>query len=198
MVSSMGMFNVTLPVVARAFACLGDMGMFPPTVSILHRTWATPYISILIIAGSCIVCLMLPDFEILVQLDVFTSLFSLILEFSAFVFLRYSEPEMERPYKVPGGNKAAILLAAFPITLCIILIAISSGFTIMIGCAAIFGAALLFPVFHFVIMPRYHTPSSSLFPTDHTDIHVIDTLDDRLPLIFHHDEEQSEDDIKTE
>ena len=47
------------------------------------------------------------DFEYLVEMATLINCITLALEFTAFLKLRYSEPETRRPYKVPGGIKVA-------------------------------------------------------------------------------------------
>jgi len=66
------------------------------------------------------------DFERLVVLDIVLYGASLAIEFVALVKLRVSEPELARPFRLPGGVVAAALLGVFPIGLILLAFARSS------------------------------------------------------------------------
>ena len=51
------------------------------------------------------------------MLDILLYGASLLLEFAALVILRLREPDMPRPFRVPGGLSGAILCAAGPAAL---------------------------------------------------------------------------------
>jgi len=53
----------------------------------------------------------------LVLLDVLLTGLSMLLEFAALIALRIRAPKMERPFRIPGGVVATILLAAPPAAL---------------------------------------------------------------------------------
>src|ERR1700694_3568920 len=57
------------------------------------------------------------EFERLVTLDIMIYGASLTLEFVALVFLRIREPELKRPFRVPGGLFGAIAVGIPPILL---------------------------------------------------------------------------------
>ena len=54
------------------------------------------------------------SFTRLIILDILLYGLSLILEFIALIALRIREPQMLRPFRVPGGTAVAILLGVFP------------------------------------------------------------------------------------
>ena len=53
----------------------------------------------------------------LLILDVLLTGLSILLEFAALVALRIREPNLERPYRVPGGTLGAILIGLPPLAL---------------------------------------------------------------------------------
>jgi amino acid transporter len=57
------------------------------------------------------------SFEPLVLLDVLLYGVSLLLEFAALIALRIREPELPRPFKVPGGMPVAAVLGIAPAAL---------------------------------------------------------------------------------
>jgi amino acid transporter len=61
-------------------------------------------------------CLLL-GFERLVTLDILVYGTSLFLEFLALAVLRFTEPNLKRPFKVPGGRIGAIAIGIPPMLL---------------------------------------------------------------------------------
>jgi amino acid transporter len=60
------------------------------------------------------------NFSKLVMLDVLLTGLSILLEFAALVALRLREPDLERPYRVPGGLGGAIAIGLPPLVLLIL------------------------------------------------------------------------------
>jgi amino acid transporter len=56
-------------------------------------------------------------FERLVTIDILLYGSSLLLEFAALIALRYREPELRRPFRVPGGMAGAWLVGVCPMLL---------------------------------------------------------------------------------
>ena len=56
-------------------------------------------------------------FERLVTIDILLYGSSLLLEFAALIVLRYREPELRRPFRVPGGMAGAWLVGVCPLLL---------------------------------------------------------------------------------
>jgi amino acid transporter len=56
-------------------------------------------------------------FERLVTIDILIYGTSLLLEFIALIVLRVREPNLSRPFKVPGGMFGAIAIGFFPMVL---------------------------------------------------------------------------------
>lgn len=57
------------------------------------------------------------SFTKLILLDVLLTGLSVLLEFASLAALRIREPELTRPYRVPGGLAVAILLGVLPLLL---------------------------------------------------------------------------------
>jgi amino acid transporter len=75
-----------------------------------------PWVAILVLGSAWALSLGL-KFDRLVMLDILLYGASLLLEFAALVILRLREPDMPRPFRVPGGLPGAILCAAGPAAL---------------------------------------------------------------------------------
>jgi len=107
MMSSFGKYNATSMSSARALWAMGNTPKkLPGFVGCSWRRYYTPVAAIIINAGITSV-LVLFTFDILVQVDTFLNCITLLLEFAAFVSLKYTEPGTPRPFAVPGGKLGA-------------------------------------------------------------------------------------------
>jgi amino acid transporter len=75
-----------------------------------------PWVSILVCAFAWALALQF-TFERLITMDLVLYGLSLILEFVALIVLRHREPDLHRPFKVPGGMLGAILAGLGPTAL---------------------------------------------------------------------------------
>ena len=87
------------------------IGMLPQWLcgTIWERTGA-PVRGVILQSVICSVLIMYSNFEFLLQASTLINCTTLCLEMGAFLRLRYTEPETERPYTVPGGLWTAWLI----------------------------------------------------------------------------------------
>jgi len=78
-----------------------------------------PWVSILVCAVGWACCLKLGFLKLLI-LDTFLYGLSLLLEFAALIALRLREPNLARPYKVPGGIVGCIIISLGPIPVIVV------------------------------------------------------------------------------
>jgi amino acid transporter len=124
MLSAFGMFNALVMSYSRLPLAMAQDGMLPRIfLKRTHRSDA-PWVAIIMLAMGWAACVNL-DFEHLVTLDIFLYGLSLVLEFAALVALRVREPELSRPFRVPGGLPGAVLVGVAPALL--IALAVRSG-----------------------------------------------------------------------
>jgi len=113
MISNVGQYMTTLSTSARSLWSMskseGDLGtkhridqMVPFFFGFETPFIKTPWFSTLFLGATTCV-LMSFDFSLLVKCDVFLNNIVLMFEFFTFLFLRLSEPNADRPFKVPGG-----------------------------------------------------------------------------------------------
>jgi amino acid transporter len=119
MMSAFGMFNALVMSYSRVPLAMAQDGMLPKVFGKLTRSSNAPWVSILVLAVCWAPCLLL-GFERLVSLDVLLYGMSLMLEFVALVALRIKEPELKRPFKVPGGLPVAIGLGVAPLIMLVL------------------------------------------------------------------------------
>jgi amino acid transporter len=116
MISGFGMFNALVMSYSRLPLAMAQDGMLPKVFGKLHPKTRAPWVAIVVLAVCWAPCLLL-GFERLVTLDILLYGCSLGLEFAALIALRIREPELERPFRVPGGMFGAIAVGIPPMLL---------------------------------------------------------------------------------
>jgi amino acid transporter len=116
MISGFGMFNALVMSYSRLPLAMAEDGMLPNVFGRLHPKSKAPWVAIVVLACFWMPCLLL-GFERLVTLDILIYGSSLFLEFLALAVLRVTEPNLKRPFKVPGGFFGAIAIGIPPMLL---------------------------------------------------------------------------------
>jgi len=116
MISGFGMFNALVMSYSRLPLAMAQDGMLPKLFGKLHPKSKAPWVAIVVLACFWMPCLLL-GFERLVTLDILIYGSSLFLEFLALAVLRFTEPNLKRPFKVPGGSFGAIAIGVPPMLL---------------------------------------------------------------------------------
>ena len=112
-----GMFNALMLSYARVPFALARDGLLPQFLTrTTHR--GVPWASVLVCAFAWALALRL-SFERLISIDLVLYGASLLLEFVALVMLRIREPDLPRPFRVPGGLATAVLAGVGPAALII-------------------------------------------------------------------------------
>jgi amino acid transporter len=118
MMSAFGMFNALVMSYSRLPLAMAQDGMLPGIFSKLQKKSRAPWVAIIALALGWGMCLGL-GFARLVTLDILLYGASLLLEFIALAVLRVREPELTRPFRVPGGLFGAIAIGIPPTLLLI-------------------------------------------------------------------------------
>ena len=116
MMSAFGMFNALVMSYSRLPLAMARDGMLPMLFAKTSTRTQVPYVAITVCAACWALCLGL-GFQRLITLDIMLYGASLILEFITLVALRIREPNLHRPFRVPGGLSGAILTGVFPLFL---------------------------------------------------------------------------------
>jgi amino acid transporter len=111
-INGFGMFNALMMSYTRVPYALAEEGLLPKAM-----TWKTqagvPWVSVVLCSVAWALALGL-SFERLISIDLVLYGAALLLEFVALVVLRVKEPELPRPFKVPGGVWGAVGMGIGP------------------------------------------------------------------------------------
>jgi amino acid transporter len=116
MMSAFGMFNALVMSYSRLPLAMAQDGMLPAVFGKLHPRTRSPWVAIVVCAIFWAPCLLL-GFERLITIDILLYGTSLALEFVALIALRIREPELPRPFRVPGGVFGAVAVGIAPVLL---------------------------------------------------------------------------------
>ena len=115
---AVGTFGTLMMSFTRLPAVMAEDDYLPRVFAKRHPVTGAPWVAITACALLWAICYPL-GFERSLLLDVLLTGLSVLLEFWALVALRIREPELARPYRVPGGLAGAIALGLPPLGLMI-------------------------------------------------------------------------------
>ncbi len=115
-VSAAGSFASLILSYSRLPVALAEDGYLPRIFALRSGPASTPRVAILACGVLYTACLGI-GFERLVALDVVLYGLSLLLEFLALIALRVREPELPRPFRIPGGLANVIIISFSPMFL---------------------------------------------------------------------------------
>ena len=142
LISAFGMLNALVMSYSRLPLAMAQDRMLPRSFAKLNARTGAPWVAILVCAAGWALCLGL-GFERLITLDVLLSGASVVLEFAALYALRVKEPELNRPFRVPGGATGAALIGVCPLLLLSISVLHSESERILGVNGLLFGVLLI-------------------------------------------------------
>jgi polyamine:H+ symporter len=138
---------------SRSLAGMGDMNAFPKISAWLGEYDArtrTP-INAILMNGMVFTCLSLVlSFRELVAINQAMYCIRLMIIYFAVIKLRFSFPNLDRPYKVPGSTTALVGFLAVPIALCVLTAVLSAKESVRVAmaCSLNVGVALLLAILY--------------------------------------------------
>ena len=149
-IGAIGSFGALMLSFTRLPLVMAEDGYLPGIFARREARTGAPWVAILACAILWAVCFPL-GFEKSLILDVLLTGLSILLEFWALVALRFREPDLARPFRVPGGMAGAVAIGIPPLALMIAAFvrnrteAVGSTNELVIGIAVIaVGVALYF------------------------------------------------------
>jgi len=139
-VSSLGMLNTYLLTTSQALVAWAEPEMLGAAWMRRQSKWGTPWVAIIITAAAVTFCTLL-SFQVLIQVDQIMFSVALIMQYLAFLYLRFREPNMPRPYRIPGNNRRIVAFCIFPLLFCAvtaIIPIINSIFNLVVAVVVIF------------------------------------------------------------
>lgn len=129
--SNMGLFEAEMS--SDSFQLLGmaEMGMIPAVFARRSRH-GTPTYSILCSATGVVV-LSFMSFQEIIELLNFLYGLGMLVVFSAFVKLRFKDPDLPRPYRIPLGSVGAAVMCVPPVLLIVTVMCLASARTIVVN-----------------------------------------------------------------
>jgi amino acid transporter len=118
LIATFGTQNALTMAFARLPVALAEDGYLARWLTRRTRSGA-PWAAIAMCAAAWMLCLFL-SFSKLLALDVLLTGLSLMLEFGALIALRVMQPDLPRPFRIPGGTTAAVAIALPPLALLIV------------------------------------------------------------------------------
>jgi len=115
-IGAVGGFNALMMSFSRLPLVMGETGALPKIFTRTSASSGAPYVAIIVCAFGWAACTFL-SFERLIILDVLVTGLSIMLEFWALIGLRIREPNLARPYRVPGGMIGVIAIGLPPLAL---------------------------------------------------------------------------------
>ncbi len=139
--TGVAMFNALTLSYARVPAAMAREGLLPGVLARRMKN-GVPWVAVLVCAAGWGLALGL-NLTRLLELDIMLYGLSLVLEFVALVVLRLREPDLARPFRVPGGTGMTVALGVAPALLVFFTIWAARGDRLSPHVPAIiFGAAL--------------------------------------------------------
>ncbi|ETV86501.1 hypothetical protein H257_01681 [Aphanomyces astaci] len=117
MASTWGMYSSEMFWVSFQLTGMAEAGLAPTVFSRRSKKSDVPYVSVAL-SGAIIVVLMGLDFsEVLLMANVLSSMSQILLIASA-IKLRVTQPDVLRPYRVPGGMTLLVAISILPVAVC--------------------------------------------------------------------------------
>ena len=149
MLGAIGSFSTLMLSFTRLPLVMAEDGYLPRVIARQNARTGVPWVSVSACAILWAVCYPL-GFQKNLILDVLLTGLSILLEFCALVALRIREPELARPFRVPGGTAGAVVIGLPPLALMVIAVVrnrqefVGDTNGLVIGIAIIAGGVFLY------------------------------------------------------
>ncbi len=145
-VSTAGLFLSLLLTNSRLPYVLARDGQMVGALAAVHRRFGTPWVAVIVSAVFYSVFAVF-SFKELIVLNMWLYSLSLLIELAAFLRLRRLEPDLRRPYLVPGGRLGALAVTALPAGCALLAMATAGFLNTVVGIATALTGPIAYAVF---------------------------------------------------
>lgn len=146
MVSNLALLNATLLTGTRMPSAMSDHGDLPKALMNRHARYATPWMAI-VVSSFISAVLAFHSFTQLLTLYVWLRIGVTVLTVLSSLQLRKTQPDLPRPFRIPGGRAGLLYVVAAPLAMSAVALVASDPFALKWGPVAM----LLGPVMYFVL-----------------------------------------------
>ena len=130
-ITNIGMFEAEMSSDAYQISGMADRGILPKVLGVRNK-YGTPTFGVFL-SASGVICLGWMSFTEVVDMLNLLYCYGQVIEFMAFLQLRYAQPHMHRPYKICIGLYGMCLLLLFPLLFIAVILCISSATALLVS-----------------------------------------------------------------
>ncbi|KVH90862.1 probable polyamine transporter At3g13620 [Cynara cardunculus var. scolymus] len=139
--SAIGLFEALLSSCAYQILGMADLGFLPKFFEVRSRWFNTPWVGILV-STLITIGFSYMDFTYIISSANFIYSLGMLLEFASFVWLRLKFPALKRPYRVPLGVPALVIMCLVPTVFLVLIMAIATKMVYLTSGVITLGAIL--------------------------------------------------------
>lgn len=141
--SQLSIFNTQIISVSRGFFGMAVDNLAPKSLMKLSKKRKVPYVGVLSLSIVAL-CLCNLDFSVLITIDVTLLMVDYVLVFISTARLRKTEPNMPRPFRIPGGDTFVKLLVAPGIAISVVALFLNGADYFLGGMIGLMSAPVLY------------------------------------------------------
>ncbi|HXH27781.1 MAG TPA: APC family permease [Candidatus Polarisedimenticolia bacterium] len=156
MISNAALLNSTLLATSRIPFAMARDGLLPGAFARTHPVRGTPWVALVL--GGVVFSLLssLHGFAALIAIYAWLEVASYALVYLALMRLRRSRPDLQRPYRVPGGRAGLLLVCLPPLLIAILTIAWGDKQEALSGAIGLLSGPLVFALWRLLRRWRAH------------------------------------------
>ncbi|SDX32801.1 APC family permease [Eubacterium barkeri] len=144
--SNLSLYNSYLASASRGLYVIAEDNLAPKFFCKVNKKFGTPHIAIF--AMALINIALVPfGFEALVVIDVILFMMCYVVWFISGVALRIKEPDLDRPFKIPGGVPVMVGIIVIPLCLCVIAMFTNGANSLILGSIALLTGPIAYVIF---------------------------------------------------
>lgn len=143
--SQLSIFNTQIISVSRGFFGMAVDNLAPKSLMKLSKKRCVPYIGVLTLSVVAF-CLCQFDFSVLVTIDVTLLMVDYVLVFISTAALRKKEPDLPRPFRIPGGDNVVKIMVAPGIIIAVVALFLNGADYFLGGMIGLMSAPILYVI----------------------------------------------------